>query len=62
MLNFMVNLLPPDFNKYPLIKKIRWPNTDCVHVWVEKTQEWQVLAETFNGGDLWEEDILGDEN
>lgn len=54
MFHWLVSLRPPNFDKYPLLKKISWPNTDCVYIWIEETQEWQILADKFNGGDVWE--------
>lgn len=55
--NYLVSILPAGYNKFPLTKKISWPGTGYTHIWIEEAQEWQLLAETFDGGDIWESNI-----
>lgn len=57
---FLVQLLPSDFNKYPLVKEIIWPlEKDIRYCWNKRTLAWDAFKDAFESGDCWEEENNG---
>jgi|GEM_PF-4987103 len=55
---FLTQLLPPEFNKYPLVKEIVWPTEkDIRYYWNTETNQWDAFKNTFESGDCWEEEL-----
>lgn len=54
---FLIQILPSDYDKFPLVEEIVWPDQKHIRsIWNKYTMEWEQFAISLDTGDCWEEE------